>query len=59
MRALVLGAGGREHALARGLALAPSVDEVLCAPGNPGMAALAECVPVAADDPVADQGWTP
>ncbi|MFO1536760.1 MAG: phosphoribosylamine--glycine ligase [Actinomycetota bacterium] len=53
MRALVLGSGGREHALARGLALAPSVDEVLCAPGNPGMAALAECVPVVADDPVA------
>jgi phosphoribosylamine--glycine ligase len=53
VRALVLGSGGREHALTRGLVDAASVDEVLCAPGNPGMAELAECVAVAADDPVA------
>ncbi|MFM8303921.1 MAG: phosphoribosylamine--glycine ligase [Actinomycetota bacterium] len=50
MRALVLGAGGREHALAEGLTRSASVDEVVCAPGNPGMAELAECVAVAADD---------
>ena len=51
MKALVVGSGGREHALARGLVASPSVDDVLCAPGNPGMAELAECVPVASDDP--------
>ena len=51
MRALVVGGGGREHALTHGLVGAASVDEVLCAPGNPGMAELAECVPVVADDP--------
>ena len=51
MRALVLGAGGREHALTEGLVRSASVDEVLCAPGNPGMAELAECVAVDADDP--------
>ena len=48
MRALVLGGGGREHALARGLADSPSVDEVLCGPGNPGTAAFAENVAVTA-----------
>jgi len=47
----VLGSGGREHALARALATSSSVDEVLCAPGNPGMAAVAECIPIALDDP--------
>ena len=53
MRALVLGSGGREHALTHGLVGAASVDEVLCAPGNPGMAEIAECVAVTADDPAA------
>ena len=53
MKALVLGGGGREHALARGLADSPSVTEVLCGPGNPGTASFAENVVVAADDPVA------
>ena len=45
-RVLVLGGGGREHALAWGLARSPLVDEVVCAPGNPGMATIGECVPV-------------
>jgi phosphoribosylamine--glycine ligase len=49
-RVLVLGSGGREHALAWGLARSSSVDDVICAPGNPGMAALGECVPVAMAD---------
>lgn len=53
MRALVVGTGGREHALAWGLARSASVDEVVAAPGNPGMEALARCVPVDAKDPEA------
>ncbi|MDQ4130727.1 MAG: phosphoribosylamine--glycine ligase [Actinomycetota bacterium] len=43
MRALVLGSGGREHALAWRLANSPSVDAVESAPGNPGMAELGPC----------------
>src|SRR3954470_604824 len=50
-RVLVIGAGGREHALAWGLARSPHVDELICAPGNPGMAALGECIPVTPTDP--------
>ena len=41
MKTLVIGTGGREHALARALAADPGVDEVHAAPGNPGMAAVA------------------
>jgi len=52
-RVLVIGSGAREHALAWGLARSTRVDEVVCAPGNPGMAALGECVEVAAADPAA------
>jgi phosphoribosylamine--glycine ligase len=50
MRILVVGGGGREHALAWKLARSPSVEAVWCAPGNPGIAEVATCVPVAADD---------
>ena len=50
---LVVGAGGREHALAWRLATSPSVDRVASAPGNPGMAALGPVHPVDAGDPVA------
>jgi phosphoribosylamine--glycine ligase len=52
-RVLVIGAGGREHALSWALARSPRVDSIVCAPGNPGMAQLGECVPVAAADPAA------
>ena len=52
-RVLVVGPGAREHALAWGLARSPLVGEIVCAPGNPGMAALGECVAVNAVDPVA------
>jgi phosphoribosylamine--glycine ligase len=47
---LVVGSGGREHALAWRLAQAPSVEELHAAPGNPGIARLAHCHPVRADD---------
>jgi phosphoribosylamine--glycine ligase len=45
MRVLVLGSGGREHAIAWRLKQDPDSPEVLCAPGNPGMAAVGRCVP--------------
>jgi len=50
MKVLVVGGGGREHALAWKLAASPQVDELYAAPGNTGIASLGECVPVAADD---------
>jgi len=51
MRVLVLGSGGREHALAWKLAQSPKLSALICAPGNPGTASLAENRPVAADRP--------
>ena len=53
MRALVVGSGGREHALAWSLCRNAGLDELHAAPGNPGIAALAHCHPVRADDPAA------
>ena len=53
MRVLLIGSGGREHALAASLAEDESVTQLICAPGNPGMAALGECVPVNQTDPAA------
>src|SRR6516225_7557335 len=46
MRVLVIGAGGREHALVRRLAADPDVTDVLAAPGNPGIARMARTAPV-------------
>ena len=46
MRILVIGSGGREHALAWKLRESPLMDEIYCAPGNPGIAQEAECRPV-------------
>ena len=50
MRVLVVGGGGREHALVWRLRQSPQVEAVVCAPGNAGIAELAECAPVAPDD---------
>lgn len=48
----MIGGGGREHAIVRALAADPKVSELHCAPGNPGIASLAQVHPVAANDPV-------
>jgi phosphoribosylamine--glycine ligase len=53
VRVLLIGGGGREHSLAWGLARSAEVDEVVAAPGNPGIAALGRCVPLDASDPEA------
>ncbi len=51
MDILLVGSGGREHALAWKMRQSPLCDRLFCAPGNPGIAKVAECVPeVAADD---------
>ncbi|HTY42961.1 MAG TPA: phosphoribosylamine--glycine ligase [Thermoanaerobaculia bacterium] len=50
MKILVVGGGGREHALCLSLHKSSLVEEILCAPGNPGIAEVADCLPVAAGD---------
>jgi len=50
MRILVVGSGGREHALAWAITASPLVDRIYCAPGNAGIADVAECVAIAATD---------
>jgi phosphoribosylamine--glycine ligase len=50
MNILVIGSGGREHALAWKLSSSPQVSKIFCAPGNAGSAELGENVPLAADD---------
>ena len=50
MKILVVGGGGREHTLVWKIAQSPLVKKIYCAPGNPGIAQLAECVPIKAED---------
>ncbi|WP_033343475.1 phosphoribosylamine--glycine ligase [Catenuloplanes japonicus] len=51
MRVLLIGSGGREHALAIGLVADPDVEQLIAAPGNPGIAQIAELREVTATDP--------
>lgn len=48
MKVLIVGSGGREHAIASSVAKSPRVDKIYCAPGNAGIGQLAECVPIGA-----------
>jgi len=50
MKVLVIGGGGREHALVWKISQSPKVDKIYCAPGNGGIAQLAECVNIKATD---------
>ena len=50
MRVLVVGGGGREHALCWAIAASPLLSRLWCAPGNPGIAEVAECVAIGATD---------
>ena len=50
MKVLLVGSGGREHALAWKLAQSPGLTELHCAPGNPGIAQIGHCHPVRAED---------
>ena len=48
MKVLIVGGGGREHAIAWAVAKSPKVDKIYCAPGNAGIASVAKCVPIGA-----------
>ena len=48
MKVLIVGSGGREHAIATAVAKSPRVDKIYCAPGNAGISSLAECVNIGA-----------
>ena len=57
MNVLVVGGGGREHAICQKLAQSPRVTELYCAPGNGGIAQVARCVPIKADDVEVMVAW--
>ena len=48
MKILIVGSGGREHAIAASVAKSPKADKIYCAPGNAGIGQIAECVPIGA-----------
>lgn len=52
-KVLVIGSGGREHAIVEALSRSPQVEKIYCAPGNAGIAKLAECVPGGVEEVVA------
>ena len=57
MKVLVVGGGGREHAICWKLAQSPKVTQLYCAPGNAGIAQLARCVPIPATDVSGMVAW--
>jgi len=57
MRVLIVGGGGREHTLAWKLAQSPLLEKLYSAPGNPGIAKVAECIDIAADDIESLKKW--
>src|SRR5512144_1427876 len=57
MNVLVVGSGGREHALCWAVRSSPMCDRLLCAPGNAGIAEIAECVNVRAEDVAGLTSW--
>ena len=57
MQILVLGGGGREHAIVWKLAQSKKVEKIFAAPGNPGIAELAECVALDIEDGKALVAW--
>ena len=57
MKVLVVGGGGREHAICWKLAQSPKVTELYCAPGNAGIAQVAACVPIKATDVEGMVAW--
>ena len=57
MKVLVVGGGGREHAICWKLAQSPKVTELYCAPGNGGIAQVAQCVTIKATDVEAMVAW--
>ena len=48
VKVLIVGSGGREHAIATSVAKSKKVDKIYCAPGNAGIGLIAECVPIGA-----------
>ena len=50
MKVLVVGSGGREHAICWKLSRSPELEELFCAPGNPGIAQVADRVPISVDE---------
>ena len=57
MKVLVVGGGGREHAIVRTLAKSPKIDALYCAPGNGGIAQQAQCVPIQATMASTSVAW--
>ena len=55
MKVLVVGKGGREHALVWKLAQSPRIEKLYAAPGNPGMESLANLVPIRVDKPASER----